>query len=85
MTHCEQACSVIVSGGKLVPRPLIANRPAAQDVAMKMTLISPEAARRRSLCDRLEAAFMSEIALLKVGPEECDTNHSRQVLTGVQL
>ena len=32
---------------------------------MKMTLISPEAARRRSLCDRLEAAFMQEIALLK--------------------
>ena len=37
----------------------------AQDVAVKMTLISPEAARRRSLCDRLEAAFMQEIALLK--------------------
>ena len=32
---------------------------------MKMTIISPEAARRRSLCDRLEAAFMQEIALLK--------------------
>ena len=33
-----------------------------------MTIISPEAARRRSLCDRLEAAFMQEIALLKASP-----------------
>ena len=39
-----------------------------QDVALKMTIISPEAARRRSLCDRLEASFMQEIALLKASP-----------------
>ena len=42
---------------------------------MKMTLISPEAARRRSLCDRLEAAFMQEIALLKVSRAEAATAH----------
>jgi len=34
------------------------------DVAMKM-IISPEAARRRSLCDRLEADFIREMALMK--------------------
>ncbi len=42
----------------------------AQDVAIKLTIISPEAARRRSLCDRLEAAFMQEIALLKASPAD---------------
>ena len=30
-----------------------------------MTIISPEAARRRSLCDRLEQDFIREMALMK--------------------
>ena len=38
----------------------------AQEVAMKMTLVRPDADRRCSLSERMEASFMREIALLKV-------------------
>jgi len=60
---CWEHCLL---GSALHPDRKVTSSMQAQDVAMKMTLISPEAARRRSLCDRLEAAFMQEIALLKV-------------------
>ena len=35
---------------------------------MKMTIMRPDADRRTSICSRMEASFMREIALLKVRP-----------------